>query len=645
VPPKPPTRSLVTETVVSHLKHIPPFQFLSEAELAKLASTMSLEYFPRGAVILSAGERASDSMYIVQKGGVKLTLKTDGGEEVVLDMRSEGEIFGLLSTMGGDITRLDVTAVEDTLAYSVPGAEVQALIARHAEFAGYLLRTSVQRYMDRSLSEIRARARMVTEGEKLLYSLEVEDILRKPAITCPEMTPIQRAAQLMTSEHATCIFVVDREGRAVGIVTDEDFAKRVVAPGISLETPAKKVMSAPVVSVDRKERVFQVLLLMLSHHIHHVLVTEDGMPKAVITNHDLMLLQGKSPLNVARHVDAQETIEDICKAQERVSEMIPLLMREGAKASHITRVVAEINDRVMMRILELGEQKFGEPPVPYCWITLGSEGRREQTFKTDQDNGMIFADCEGSLRDEAEKYFEQLAVYARDGLAKCGYPPCTGGYMASNTKWRQPLSVWKTYFNAWITDAQQNRAQDAMIFFDMRPVAGSTMLHTELANYNRELLKSAQLFKSIFAWVANVYKPPLGFFRTFVVERSGQHKDEMDLKLFGTGPIVNTARLFALDAVIDPTNTIDRLTALEAMDYGDKSLMRDLQEAMEFLTLLRLERQMQQMEAGERVSNHLNPAMLSNLNRSLLKEAFQTIERGQALVESKFKTWVWAHLE
>lgn len=643
--PPNPSRTLVTDAVVSYLKNIPPFQFLPEQELVTLAGKMSLEYFPRGTLILSAGKKASDSMYIVQKGGVKLALRTDTREEVVLDMRSEGEIFGLLSMMGGDITRLDVTAAEDTLAYSVPGAEVQAQVARHAEFAGYLLRTSVQRYMDRSLSEIRARARAITEGEKLLYSLAVRDILRKPVITCPEMTPIQRAAQIMTSEQATCIFVVNVRGEAVGIVTDEDFAKRVVAPGISLETPIKQVMSAPVVSVDMGERVFQVLLLMLSHHIHHVLVTEDGAPKAVITNHDLMLLQGKSPLNVARNVDAQDTIEDIAAAQERVSEMIPLLMREGAKASHITRVVAEINDRVVARILELGERRLGPPPVPYCWVTMGSEGRREQTFKTDQDNGMIFADCEADTRASAEKYFEELAVLARDGLSKCGYPPCKGGYMASNQKWRRPVQEWKAHFREWITDPQQNRAQDAMIFFDMRPVAGSFMLYEQLAEHNRQLLRSAQLFKSVFAWVANVYRPPLGFFRTFVVERSGQHKDEVDLKLFGTGPIVNSARLFALDAVIDATNTIERLSVLEAMDYADRELLRDMQEAMEFLMLLRLERQVQQMDTGEPISNHLNPASLSNLNRSMLKEAFHTIERAQALVEGKFKSWVWAHLQ
>ena len=235
-------------------------------------------------------------------------VKYFGGLAAVNDVTFEvgqGEIFGLMSVMGGDITRLDVTAVEDTICYSVPGTEVQRLLTSNAEVAGYLLRTSVQRYMDRSLGEIRARARSVTDGEKLLYSLSVGDILRKSAVTCPEMTPIQRAAQLMTSEHATCIFVVDRNGVAVGIVTDEDFAKRVVAPGLSLDTPVKQVMSAPVVSVDRAELIFQVLLLMLSHHIHHVLVTEDGLPKWAITNHDLMLLQGKSPLNVARHVDAQ----------------------------------------------------------------------------------------------------------------------------------------------------------------------------------------------------------------------------------------------------------------------------------------------------------------------------------------------------
>ena len=635
--------SVVTSRVVSFLKTVPPFQFLPQTELEGLAAHISLEYFPRNHVILTAGSKAAESLFVVQKGGVKLTLRTGQGEEIVLDVRAEGEMFGLLSVLGGDVTRLDVTAVEDTLCYTVPWPQVQQLISEHPEFAAYLLKTSVTRYMDHALAEMRARTRLLGEGERLLYSLTVRDVARKPALLCPETTTVQDAARQMRAADASCIFVAGQDGRAAGIVTDNDFTEKIVAGGVPLDRPITEVMCSPVISVESTEHVFQVLLQMLSHDIHHVLVTQDGLPRQVLTHHDLMLLQGKSPLNVARNIERQQTLEGLAGAQQSTVDLIPLLMREGAKASHITRVVAEINDRIMLKILELAHAQLGPAPVPYCWVTLGSEGRREQTFKTDQDNALIFADS-AAKDPHAEDYFARLAQFAQDALARCGYPLCLGGFMASNPRWRMSVSGWMREFEHWVNDPVQRGVQNALIFFDMRAVAGDFALFDQLRENNRALLKSASLFKSVLAHISINHKPPLGFFRTFVVEQSGEHKNELDLKLFGTWPIVNAARLFALDAGIDQTNTVDRLNALETAKYGDSGLLHDLREAFEFLTALRLERQLEQKAAGQPISNYLSPSGLSNLHKSLLKEAFQTIVRAQSAIEGRFKTAVWTQL-
>jgi CBS domain-containing protein len=402
-------------------------------------------------------------------------------------------------------------------------------------------------------------------------------------------------------------------------------------------------MCSPVFSVETTERVFQVLLQMLAHDIHHVLVTEDGLPSKIVTHHDLMLLQGKSPLNVARNIERQQTLDDLAAAQQATVDLIPLLMREGAKASHITRVVAEINDRIMVKILELAHAKLGPAPAPFCWVTLGSEGRREQTFKTDQDNALIYADA-GRQLPGSEEYFARLAEFAQDALARCGYPLCVGGFMASNPRWRMSVTGWTTEFEHWISEPVQRGVQNALIFFDMRPVAGDFSLFEQLRENYSAFVKTAPFFKSVLAHISINHKPPLGFFRTFVVEQSGAHKDELDLKLFGTWPIVNAARLFALDAGIDHTNTIDRLNALADLKYGDAGLLNDLREAFEFLTALRLERQLEQMASGQPISNYISPATLSNLHKSLLKEAFQAIVRVQSAIESRFKTAIWTQL-
>ncbi len=636
------SESVVTGTVVSFLKNIPPFQFLSAAELSRLAGSMTLEFFPKDTVILSAGHPAAESLYVVHKGGVKLFLRSQVGKQLVLDMRSEGEIFGLLSIMSKDLARLDVTAIEDTLCYCIPAEQVQRLISSNAEVANYLLRTSVTRYIDRSLQELRTQTGLMGDTERLLYSLSVSDVPGVPPLLCKQETTIREAAQMLASSKATCVFVVDAAGVAVGIVTDRDFAEKVVAQALSLELKVTEIMSQPVVAVEANERLFHVLLAMVSRNIHHVLVTQQGTPAGVLTAHDLMVLQGKSPLNVVRFVETQTNVQDLAAAQTRINGLLPLLLREGAKASHVTRVVAEVNDRLIGKILQFAEAKIGRAPVPYCWVVLGSEGRREQTFKTDQDNALIYEDSEDEPK--AREYFAQLAAFVQDALATCGYPPCTGNYMASNPRWRQPLQTWLSYFRAWITEAELHGTEDALIFFDMRPVAGDFSLFQTLAASVRELLKGAGMFKSVLACVSTMHKPPLGFFRNFVLERSGEHKNQLDLKLFGTGPIVNAARMFALDVGVEPTNTGDRLSALTSKPDRDPAIFQDMKEAFEFLTLMRLECQLHQVRDGKELSNYISPDALTHLQRSLLKEAFRTTTRAQALIEENFRTAIWSQL-
>jgi CBS domain-containing protein len=638
------SQSVITETVVAFLKNVPPFQFLSSAELARLAGHVALEFFPKDTVILSAGYSATDTLYVVQKGGVKLTLRSQVGKQLVLDMRSEGEIFGLLSLMGRDLTRLDVTAIEDTLCYSIPGKEVQKLIASHAEVSNYLLRTSVTRYMDRSLQELRTQTGLMGDTERLLYSLSVKDVLAAPALLCKEATTIREAAQMLASSKATCVFVVDATGTATGIVTDRDFAEKVAAQALPLELRVTEIMSRPVVAVEGSERVFLALLAMVSRNIHHVLVTEQGVPAGVLTGHDLMVLQGKSPLNVVRFVEEQKNVPDLASAQHRISGLLPLLLREGAKASHVTRVVAEVNDRVTAKILQFAEAKLGPAPVPYCWVVMGSEGRREQTFKTDQDNALIYADA--GDEPAAREYFTQLATFAQGALVACGYPLCTGDFMASNLRWRQPLRVWLDYFHERIKEADLHGTEDALILFDMRPVAGDFSLFETLAKQRREWLKEkeAGTFKSVLASISVVHKPPRGFFRNFVLERSGEHKNQLDLKLFGTGPIVNAVRVFALEAGVEQTNTSDRLAALPGWPERDPALLQDLEEAFEFLTLLRIECQLRQVREGQPLSNYIAPELLTNLQRSLLREAFRASARAQAVLEETFRTAIWAQM-
>jgi CBS domain-containing protein len=261
-------------------------------------------------------------------------------------------------------------------------------------------------------------------------------------------------------------------------------------------------------------------------------------------------------------------------------------------------------------------------------MTFGSEGRLEQTFKTDQDNALILADGVG------EEYFERFAEFCQRALELCGYPACPGGYMASNPQWRRTAGDWKARFSRWVEGATVRDAQEAIIFLDMRPLGGDAELFGELDAHVRGLLKGSGEFLSLLAFVSLNMRPPVGFFRRLVVERSGEHKDQLDLKMAGTGPIVNVARIFTLEAGGRATNTEDRLRFLIANGVGEVAVWKDLQEAFEFLMMLRLH-----------YGNYVAPHSLTHLQRTLLKEAFQAAAKGQALMEEKFRNAIWPQLQ
>jgi CBS domain-containing protein len=351
-----------------------------------------------------------------------------------------------------------------------------------------------------------------------------------------------------------------------------------------------------------------------------------------------MLLQGTSPLSFAKDIENQHSLDGLAPLSDKLNKIIGLLLKEGAKASNITKIISELNDRLVKKVLEIAEKKYGAPPVPYCWIAYGSEGRKEQTFKTDQDNAIIYADPETPEQAEAAKrYFAEFTVFVRDGLVKCGFPPCEANFMASNPQWCQPLSVWKKYFLNWITMPNPEALLKSLILFDFRGLYGTLGLAAELREYLIRNLKDQNLFLAMLASVIMKNKPPLGFFKSFVVEKGGDHKDEINLKIRGIGPLVDIIRFCALESGVHETSSLERLSAMKETHPIVIELGEEMEQAFEFITLLRIHHQLEQMEKKEPLDNFINPSKLSNLERKSLKESFQLILKIQDAITEIYR--------
>ncbi|MBS3908812.1 MAG: cyclic nucleotide-binding/CBS domain-containing protein [Actinobacteria bacterium] len=627
---------MILSDVVEFLEKVPPFQFLKKGTLRMIAGKVSMEYYPKGTEILTQSGPPSEHLYIVQKGGVKIFVRS-GTDEIIIDYRNEGDSFGFVSLYSGDKSRTSVVAADDTICYLIDKETFLRLHDSYPAFAEYFLRSYLGKYVDTTFRELYDKGFLYRSGNTLPFTTPVGDIATQRLITASPEKSIRAAARLMAERKISSLVVIDEARRPLGIVTDRDLREKVVATGASVTGPLRDIMTTSLVTIEVGEFCFEALLKMIRHGIHHLLVMDKDVLKGIVTNHDLMMLQGLSPITIAREIESRQNIECLIPISSEISSMVGLLLKEGTKASNISRIITELNERLLQRIIEIDLSEHGPPPVPFCWIVFGSEGRKEQTFKTDQDNALIYADPETpEMEKEAAEYFHEFAVRINDALVKCGFPKCPADYMAGNPKWSRPLKVWKRNFTEWITSSTPESILLSVIFFDFRPVYGDLDLGKMLRRHLNQKLEQERFFLARMAATIVDNRPPLGFFKTFVVEKSGEHKDQLNLKISALALIVDIVRLFSLERGVSETSTLERIEALKGQHGLIDEFGLELEQSFEFIMLLRVLRQFEQIELGSEPDNFINPNELNTLEKQTLKEIFQLISRVQDLIDQRY---------
>ncbi len=630
--------SVSPEVVLLFLKKTIPFNELDEETLKEIARHIIIDFYPKGTVLFKQDETEVEYLYIIQKGGMKIYLKDEEGNITLKDFRGEGAYVGALPIIQGTKANLNVETVEDTFCFLLPKDVFLELVHSHTRVTQYFLKSFSEKFIRTAYRELRHRNMVPrTEGTLYLFSARVKDIVKREPEFIDASSPVQDAARRMADLHIGSLLVRGGSEGPTGIVTDKDLRIKVVAEGRSLSTPVGEIMAAPVVTIPASAVCFDALLTMMKKQIHHLVVEDDGKLIGVITAHDIMVLQGSSPLYLFREIVAQRTIEGLYPLSQKVPLVVRTLIEEGAKANNITRMITILNDHILDRLLTLLMDQMGAPPLPFCWLLLGSEGRKEQTFRTDQDNALVYVNPEDPhVAKEAEEYFRQFAEAAIDHLENCGYPRCPGDVMASNPKWRAPLSEWMGYFDHWIDDPEPLEVLHASIFFDFRAGFGDSSMADRLRDHTIERGKRQQIYLLHMARDYLSRRVPLSFFKNFIVEKNGEHKNKLDIKHKGLTPIVNFARILSLMHGIRETNTISRLQSLADRGHIADDLCAMAKEAYELQMQMRFVHQLEQLENGVQPDNYIDPGKLSDLEKQMLKDAFAVIERLQGVLKSIF---------
>ena len=595
------------------LRRHEPFSTLAQRSLNLLAENIRITYHRCGEVLQPA-----QRLYLIRSGAAELR----SADQRLLEQIGEGECFGRADLLHHHACDLAITS-EDSLIYQIDSGLFEKLCEIEKGFRRYF----------KIPHDSRIRLALANRADSLSLTTEVASLCKREPVTISPQASVQDAARLMNQQKVSSLLVVDRE-HLLGIITDSDMRRRVVAEGASASTTVASAMTASPLTVHSESFVFEALLLMTRHNIHHLPVMANNGVSGLITSNDLVRTQRSQPVLLISEIWKAADTDQLAAVAAEIPTLFTRLVEADGRARDVSRILTALSDAITLRLINLAENALGPAPVPYAWLGFGSQGREEQNISSDQDNALLL---DNSFDTETHgDYYKQLADFVCDGLNRCGYVHCPGNVMAKNPQWRLSEKQWLKQFACWIEEPDASAVMHSSIFFDMRVICGEKSLAESL----RDLIKTRAPENSIFlAFMAKnslTHQPPLGFFRNLVLERESQHKDELDLKHKGAICITDLARLHALASGIASVNTSDRLRDLADTGVLNRKDVRNLLDANEFINNVRLQNQITELRLGQKPDNFVAPKNLSSLQRNHLKDAFKIIKRGQESLRQRF---------
>jgi CBS domain-containing protein len=618
------TQNSLTAATIEHLGRFAPFNRMEAEHLDWLCARLKLGYYGKNEVILSPESGESDTFFIIKQGMVNGEQGVEVEEEKTpwLELH-EGESFPLGALLSRRAVNSIYRAELDTFCYELSADDFRELTQLSQVFRDFCTHR-IANLLEESKHLIQAQyARSSAEQQAL--SSQLMHIVRREPITCTPETPLREVLETMNRLTIGSMVAVDAAKHPVGIFTLHDVLSRVVLPGIDLDQPFSSVMTPNPITMSPHAFGFEAALVMAKHGFRHILVAEDGILKGLLSEKDLFTLQRIGLRQISGAIRSAKGIEQLRHSAQEIRQLAHNMLAQGVAADQLTQIISTLNDLLTTRVIEIILQDSPVNDIEFCWLALGSEGRHEQTLNTDQDNGIIFALADGQDPETVRAVLLPFAKQVNLALAECGFPLCNGEVMASNPKWCLSLQEWKDTFDRWIYHGAPIDLLHSTIFFDFRPLFGTQQLAIDLRGWLKEAAPKNPRFLHQMAVNAMRNRPPLGVVRDFVTGEG----HTIDLKLNGITPFVDAARIYSLASGVTQTNTSERLCASMALMKMNPQEAKANCDAFQYIQLLRLRLHHQQCEAGDALTNKVDPDSLSKLDQRILREAFRQARKLQ----------------
>jgi CBS domain-containing protein len=609
----------VARTEIDALRRFSPFDRIGEDAFEHLARHLSAAEYAAGDMIAVAGDDAS-RLHIVERGTVHGEPPPLGDlPEEPYPVLGPGDLFPIVALYTGAAVAGDYRAAAPTRCLELAGHDFAELL-RRAPAVERLCVDRVVAMLRQARAKLHGQFTQPSSEQKSMAS-PLRTIVRGPPVVCAAQTPIREALATMRRARIGSILVMHGEGAPAGIFTLQDLLDRVALDTTDLAAPVATVMTPQPQTLEADATVYDAALAMTRHRIRHAPVLEEGRTIGVVSQSDLFSVQRITLRRLPETIAAARDEPALLQAALDIRQLTKDMLVTGVGAERLTQFIAALNDRLTQRVLEL-ETARNAPDVRFCWIALGSEGRLEQAFATDQDNGIIFEAPPDTKPDEARARLLPFADAVNQTLDRCGFPLCRGDVMARNPRWCLALTEWQLQFSAWIRNTDPEAVLNSAIFFDFRPVFGDATLADRLRSWLLPVTQSTPRFLLQMAQGALATRPPLGLVRDFRFDHSPEFPHTLDLKVYGLRPFVEAARINALRFGIAHTNTGQRLRLAAPDLHVEAGDMRAIIDAFYFIQLLRLRHQQFDPDAAK-APNRIDPDRLNAFDRRMLKESFR----------------------
>ena len=630
----------IAEHIADFLKEYPPFNHLTFGELSEIAMSIRVVNLEKHKTLFQINDVLHDSFYVVASGVINLSVIADA-EETLLNKCTEGDIFGLRPFFAKNNYMMTAKAREESIVYAIPIATFRPFVADNSEVLNFLLESFAVNTRNPKDKE-NLIGKLISDN--VFYSDQHSEMQYFQSLSyniSPLKTTItaivQEVAQLMTETLKNNV-VICENNLPVGIVTDSDMRSKIATGRYPVTVSVDKIMSSPVITVVENVSLAEAQLLMLKHNVTHLCVTEDGTDKSdlrgIISEHDLIVAQANNPGVLIKEVKRCQNSKELKQIRERLTDLVQSSISKNIPLSHVFNIASEINLAIIKRSVELSILDLGSPPARFAWLSIGSQGRKEQLLLTDQDSILIFEDVSADKYREVKDYFLKLGKRTTATLEKIGYELCPNGHMGSNMLWCKSLTDWTKQYDSWMNTPGENSNDLSSIFFDYEITFGEQRIEDAIGNVVFKNAKNNTLFFDFLGNDALRKNSSLTFFKNFIVEEEGVNKDKFDIKTRALMPLIDGARLFTLSFDIRGiNNTFQRFKQLSITDPKHAEIYLSCAEAFLILSKFRALEGLKNDNSGQ----FINLNELSKIDKEKLKNALAPMRELEELIKNKFQ--------